>query len=373
MRKNRSRKEGARNASEGSMEKWQRSLGKSVTDIRFVAEKFGLDADKLGKVAAAFQFRVSPYYFSLIKEKGDPIYRQCIPDERELEGDEELMDDPLNEDKSSPVPNIVHRYPDRCLFLVSNQCAMYCRFCTRKRKFGGHGSIDPTRLEPGFKYIEEHAEIRDVLISGGDPLLLPDERIEAILKRLRAIRHVEIIRIGTRACCTFPERITAKLCRMLRKYHPLFVNTHFNHPDELTPQSTAALGRLADAGIPLGCQTVLLKGVNDDPAVMKRLMQKLLMARVRPYYIFQTDLVFGTEHFRTSIAAGLRIMDALRGWTTGMAVPQYVIDLPCGGGKVPLVPEYLEKRDGDKLVFRNYRGDSFNYPDIPDSGKTPSK
>jgi lysine 2,3-aminomutase len=346
------------------MEKWQKSLQKSISDVGYIAKRFGLDEAKLREVTKAFQFRISPHYFSLIKEKGDPIYKQCIPDEKELSGSEHLVEDPLGEEKSSPVPNIVHRYPDRCLFLVSNQCAMYCRFCTRKRKFGTHDCIDPTQLEPGFKYIEQHTEIRDVLVSGGDPLLLPDERIEAILKRLRAIKHVEILRIGTRTCCTLPERITPKLCRMLKKYHPLFINVHFNHPDELTPDAVKALGRLADAGIPLGCQTVLLKGVNDDPAVMKRLMQKLLMARVKPYYIFQTDLVFGTEHFRTPVSKGLEIMHALRGWTTGLAVPYYVIDAPGGAGKIPLLPEYITKHEGNKFTIRNYCGQMCEYPDI---------
>ncbi len=349
------------------MERWKQSLAKSIYRVEDLPDGLGADQKQCAEVALTFPFRVTPYYLSLIRKSGDPIFRQCVPDAAELSGNESLMADPLNEDASSPVPNLVHRYPDRCLFLVSDRCAMYCRFCTRKRKFGNGAKIDPDNLEPGFRYIEKHREIRDVLLSGGDPFLLDDDRIEEILKRLRPISHVEIIRIGTRTPCVLPERITPGLVRMLKRYHPLFVNVHFNHPDELTSQAVKALGRLADAGIPLGSQTVLLKGVNDTPEVMKRLMRKLLAARVRPYYIFQTDLVYGTEHFRTSVAAGLKIMESLRGWTSGLAVPQYVIDLPHGGGKIPLVPEYLEQKDGDKLFFRNFAGERYEYPDISDS------
>ncbi len=346
------------------MEKWQQSLRKALCSVDSLAEKYHLPAERLREVASAFRFRVSQYYLSLIQEKDDPIWKQCIPDPKELEGCEDLMDDPLSEEKHSPVPCIVHRYPDRCLFLVSNQCAMYCRFCTRKRKFRTPMCIDRAHIDEGIEYIRSHAEIRDVLISGGDPFLLEDEKIEYILKNLRPIRHIEILRIGTRTPCVFPERITLKLTRMLKKYHPLFINVHFNHPRELTPQSVAALGRLADAGIPLGSQTVLLKGINDDPVVMKELMQKLLAARVRPYYIFQTDLVYGTEHFRTPVSKGIEIIKAIRGWTSGLAVPHFVIDLPSGGGKVALVPDPLVSRDGKKLKFRNYCGEVYDYPDL---------
>ncbi len=346
------------------MEKWQIQLHNAVNSPEELARRFQLAPEKLRRVAEAFRFRVTPYYLSLIQEQGDGIYRQCIPDEEELNGSPELMDDPLFEERFSPVPNVVHRYPDRCLFLVSDRCAMYCRFCTRKRKFRTPMCIDRAHIDEGLEYIRAHREIRDVLISGGDPFLLDDDRIEYILKNLRAIRHVEILRIGTRTPCVLPDRITLKLTRMLKKYHPLFINVHFNHPAEVTEQSTRALGRLADAGIQLGSQTVLLKGVNDNPEVMKKLMQKLLAARVRPYYIFQTDLVYGTEHFRTPVAAGLKIIDALRGWTSGLAVPQYVIDLPNGGGKVPLLPEYQVQKTGNVLTFRNFNGELFQYPDL---------
>lgn len=347
------------------MERWQKSLRNSVRDLHTLAEKFGLSEEKLREVVHTFPFLISPHYASLIRQKGDPIYRQCVPDEAELVGNEPLLEDPLAEEAHSPAPNIICRYPDRCLFLVSNACATYCRFCTRKRKFSTRNRIDPTHLEPGFRYIETHPEIRDVLISGGDPFLLEDERIEEILRRLRSISHVEILRIGTRTPCVLPERITLKLARMLKKYPPLYIHVHFNHPDEVTPEAVRALARLADAGIPLGSQTVLLKGVNDDPQIMLRLMHKLLAARVRPYYLFQCDLVHGTGHFRTPLAKGLEIMKAMHGWTSGMAVPHYAIDLPCGGGKIPLVPDYLESRTKNILHFRTYRGTPCAYPDLP--------
>ncbi len=346
------------------MEKWQLALRKAVDSADELAGRFHLSPERLRRVADVFRFRVTPYYLSLIREKGDAIYRQCVPDEQELNGSPELMDDPLSEEQYSPVPNIVHRYPDRCLFLVSNECAMYCRFCTRKRKFRTPMCVDRAHVDEGLAYIRSRPEIRDVLVSGGDPFLLEDDRIEYILKNLRAIPHVEIIRIGTRTPCVLPERITKKLVSVLKKYHPLYINVHFNHPDELTVQSVRALSRLADAGIPLGSQTVLLKGVNDNPETMKLLMQKLLAARVKPYYIFQTDLVFGTEHFRTPLSCGLEIVDRLRGWTTGMAVPQYVIDLPNGGGKVPILPEYQMEKKGNVRVFRNFCGERFEYPDL---------
>lgn len=358
------------------LEQWQRSLLRSGDALGRVARRFGLDEARLRRVAEAFRFRVSPYYLSLIREKDDPIYRQCIPDERELEDDPDLLRDPLGEKSHSIGPGVVERYPDRCMLYVCNECATYCRFCTRKRVF----STSPSDLEPGtrnvgrgtsdlgldaaFAAIEFHTEIRDVLVSGGDPFLLTDDRLEAILKRLRAIPHVEIIRVGTRTPCTLPERVTMRLVRMLKKYHPLYVNVHFNHPRELTPQSTRALARLADAGIPLGSQTVLLKGVNDDPETMKALMQGLLSARVRPYYLFHCDLVYGTSHFRVPVSKGLEIMRALRGFTSGMAVPHYVIDLPRGRGKVPLSPDYLVRRDGNRLLFRTYLGELCEFPDV---------
>lgn len=347
------------------METWQEILRKnSIRSLEALAQRFGPEhfpeLDRLKQAAENFEFRISPAMVDLIQSPDDPIWRQYVPTVQELEVVDGMVDS-LEEDRDSPVPNITHRYPDRALFLVSPVCASYCRFCTRRRKVGDPEKIPLSQFESAFAYLAEHTEIRDVILSGGDPLLLNDRRLEAILARLRAMPHIEIIRIGSRIPCHLPERITPELCEMLRKYHPLFINTHFNHPDELTPAAVKALGMLADAGIPLGCQTVLLKGVNDDPEVMKRLMQRLLVARVRPYYIYQCDQVAGAEHFRVPVEKGLEIMRALRGWTSGLAVPYYVIDAPGGGGKVPLLPDYVENLGDEEIELRNYRGQRYVY------------
>jgi len=347
------------------MATWQELLRKrSLTSLQQLAARFGPEhfpeIAKLQQAAENFEFRISPAMVDLIQAPGDPIWRQYVPTIQELEVHDGMVDS-LAEDEHSPVPNITHRYPDRALFLVSPVCATYCRFCTRRRKVGDPEKIPMSQLESAFQYLEQHTEIRDVIMSGGDPLLLSDRRIEDLCKRLRAIKHIEVIRIGSRIPCHLPERITPELCAILKKYHPLYINTHFNHPDELTPAAVQALGMLADAGIPLGCQTVLLKGVNDDPAVMKRLMQKLLAARVRPYYIYMCDQVAGAEHFRTTVEKGLEIIKALRGWTSGLAVPHFVIDAPGGGGKIPLLPEYVESINDDEVVLRNYAGQRFTY------------
>jgi lysine 2,3-aminomutase len=344
---------------------WQELLRKrSIASLEALAERFGPehvgDIERLKQAAENFEFRISPAMVDLIREPGDPIWRQYVPTVQELEIEDGIVDS-LAEDAHSPVPNITHRYPDRALFLVSPVCASYCRFCTRRRKVGDPEKIPMAQLESAFHYLEEHTEIRDVIMSGGDPLLLSDRRLDEICARLRGIPHLEIIRIGSRIPCHLPERITPELCAILKKYHPLYINTHFNHPDELTPAAVKALAMLADAGIPLGCQTVLLKGVNDDPAVMKVLMQKLLTARVRPYYIYQCDQVAGAEHFRTTVEKGLEIVRALRGWTSGLAVPHYVIDAPGGGGKIPLLPGYVEAMDDDQVVLRNYAGKTYVY------------
>lgn len=347
------------------MHTWQRLLKKSLTTAEDVADVFGLDLDSIRKVATRFRIRINPYYLSLIKSKGDPLYRQMVPDPLELVEDGCGVVDPLGEDGDSPVPGIVHRYPDRVLFLVSHECASYCRFCTRKRMVGEIAKMPPDFVEKGLTYIREHSDIRDVVVSGGDPLLLSDERLDYILAAIRAIPHVEIIRIGTRVPCVLPQRVTAALVRMLKKYHPLYMNVHFNHPDEITPVSSKALKRLADAGIPLGNQTVLLKGVNDDPLVMRRLMQKLVQCRVRPYYIYQADAVAGTAHFRTRVEKGLEIIrEGLRGWTSGLAVPHFVIDSPSGGGKVPLLPAYVETINDQEVVLRNYKGKRYVYRQV---------
>lgn len=325
-----------------------------------------MPAGSVERAAAGGRVRISPHFMSLIKSPGDPLFRQCVPDELELKDSGDLLDDPLDEDAHSPVECIVHRYPDHCLFLVSNECATYCRFCTRKRKFRNGHKPDKDELDQGFAYLKAHPEIRDVLISGGDPLLLDDSEIEYILNGVRQVKSVEIIRIGTRIPSMLPQRITRRLCRILKKYHPLYMNCHFNHPDEIDDETASALNRLADAGIPLGSQTVLLKGVNDDPAVMRELMQKLLRCRVRPYYMLQMDLIQGTSHFRTPLKKGVELIDSLRGWTSGLAVPHFIVDLPRGGGKVELVPDYIRKKDGSEILFRNYRGEIFSYPEIED-------
>ena len=347
------------------MESWQELLRKrSLASLDTLVARFGAEhvpnLERLRQAAHNFEFRISPAMVELIKSPGDPIWRQYVPDLQELEVHDGLVDS-LAEDAHSPVPNITHRYPDRALFLVSPVCASYCRFCTRRRKVGDPSKIPMSQLESGFRYLEEHPEIRDVILSGGDPLLLSDRRIEDILKRLRTIPHLEVVRIGSRVPCHLPERITPELCAILKKHHPLYINTHFNHPDELTPAAVHGLGMLADAGIPLGCQTVLLKGVNDDPAVMKTLMQRLLAARVRPYYIYMCDQVAGAEHFRTTVEKGLEIVSALRGWTSGLAVPHFVIDAPGGGGKIPLLPEYVVKLTDREVVLRNYAGKIYRY------------
>jgi lysine 2,3-aminomutase len=301
----------------------------------------------------------------LDREDADqPLRRTVIPSVGEFVRTEGEADDPLGEDGHSPVPGLVHRYPDRVLLLALDFCSTYCRYCTRSRVVG-HGEITPNeaRLEAAFDYLRRTPSVRDVLISGGDPLALSEDRLEWILTRLRQIPHIEFIRIGTKMPAVLPQRITPQLCRMLRRFHPLWMSVHFLHPDECTPEAAKACGRLADSGIPLGSQTVLLKGVNDEVEIMQRLVHKLLLMRVRPYYLYQCDPISGSSHFRTSVAKGLEIVQGLRGFTTGYAVPTYVIDAPGGGGKIPLQPETVIGRDGDYLLLRNFEGKTFRYPD----------
>lgn len=315
-------------------------------------------------VASRYPFRVSNYYAGLIKASGDAIWRQCMPDARELEDD--IQDaDPLAECLLSPVAGLIHRYPDRVVFLVSNRCPVYCRFCMRKRLVGGGGDLplDAGAIDNALDYIRSHHEIQDVILSGGDPLMLDDASLQLILSRLRSISHVKIIRIGSRIPVTFPERVTSELCSMLQQFQPLYINTHFNHPAEITSESAKACGMLADAGIPLGNQTVLLHGINDDVTVMRDLMLGLLEIRVRPYYIHQMDLIKGTAHFKTPVTKGLEIIRALRGHVSGMAVPHYVIDLPNGKGKVAILPDSVE-REGDLLFLTTYQGERVAYRDI---------
>jgi lysine 2,3-aminomutase len=292
------------------------------------------------------------------------MYQQVVTDIREIEEDFGV-DDPLNEEGDSPVPSVVHRYPDRALLMVTHQCPIYCRFCTRKR-FVGKVPIPREAVRLGIEYIRNHPEIRDVILSGGDPLMLKDRELEEVLKGLRSIPHLEIVRIGSRVPGTLPQRITKKLCRMLKKYHPLFMNIHFIHPREITPEVAVACGRLADAGIPLGSQTVLLKGINDDPEIMKELMVKLLSIRVKPYYIYQADLVRGAEHFRTPVEKGLEIIRAIQGHTSGMAVPHYVIDAPGGGGKIPVLPsDFVLEMNSKEVILQNYDNNIYRYPQVP--------
>ncbi len=310
---------------------------------------------------------ITPYYGALLDPDNayDPLRKTMIPITGEFVRTTGEADDPLAEDSHMPVPGLVHRYPDRVLFLVTNFCATYCRYCTRARMVGQTGEyhFNTDQYQQALDYIAAHPEIRDVLISGGDPLTMMDERLEWLLARLRDIPHVEFLRIGSKIPAVLPQRITPELCRMLRRYHPLWMSIHFMHPTELTPEVAQACGRLADAGIPLGSQTVLTRGVNDDVDTMKRLMHGLLRNRVRPYYIYQCDPITGSGHFRTSVQKGLEIIAGLRGHTTGYGVPTFVIDAPGGGGKIPLIPDPVVGRDGDFVILRNYEGGEFRYPD----------
>lgn len=312
---------------------------------------------------------ITPHFFNLIdgNDPDCPIRRQMLPSVQETETAPWEMGDPCGEDSHSPVPGLVHRYPDRVLFLVTDRCAAYCRYCTRSRLVSNALGYD---FRPNFKeqieYIRRTPAVRDVLLSGGDALLLSDSKLRQLLTELRSIPHVEFIRIGSRIPIFLPQRITPELCSMLKEFHPLFISVHANHPRELTTEVRDSLARLADAGIPLGNQSVLLKGVNDDASVMKALVQKLLMCRVRPLYIYQCDLINGSAHLRTSVRRGLEIMEQLRGHTTGYAVPQYVIDAPGGGGKVPVAPNYVLSHNADRVVIRNFEGKVFEYPEAPD-------
>lgn len=328
----------------------------SLLDISLSEEK----RRQLQETIQKFPFAITPYYLSLINTdqlENDPIFRQAVPSIRELEVSAADMADPLHEDKDSPVPGITHRYPDRVLFLVSNVCAMYCRHCTRKRRVGDIDNI-PSKavIRKGIDYIRSNPKIRDVLLSGGDPFLLSTRSLDWILTELRTIPHVEIIRIGTRTPVVLPYRITPELVRMLKRHHPIWINTHFNHPREVTSSSRRALQMLADAGIPLGNQTVLLAGVNDCPRIMRALVHKLVANRVRPYYLYQCDLSEGLTHFRTPVGKGIEIIESLIGHTSGMCVPTYVIDAPGGGGKIPVMPNYLISWSTNKVILRNYEG-----------------
>ena len=327
------------------------------------------DAERavLENPAGKLPVAITPYYMSLLapEDETQPLRRTVVPTAAELIQSPGESDDPLGEEHQSPVPGLVHRSPDRVLLLLSDFCSTYCRYCTRSRVVG-HGGISPgrSRLQAAIDYIRATPRVRDVLLSGGDPLTLGEDRLEWILSRLRQIPHVEIVRIGTKVPAVLPQRVTGNLVRMLRRYHPLWMSLHFTHPDECTPEAYRACGRLADAGIPLGSQTVLLKGVNDSVPVMTALMHHLMRMRVKPYYLYQCDPISGSEHFRTSIAKGLEIIRGLRGFTTGYAVPTYVVDAPGGGGKIPLMPNYAAGHDANgDMLLHNYEGGLYRYPD----------
>jgi lysine 2,3-aminomutase len=355
-----------------SLPEWKKILRKSVSSPEELSLLFGLEFDQMKEICEKYPAMINPYYLSLIKEKDDPIYKQSIPSMQELRdfcGEEDPLHEEPEHQVRKNVPGLVtHRYPDRVLFRVSNKCAMYCRFCTRKRKVGDL-SKQPTwaEIQKAIAYIKNHEEIRDVLFSGGDPLMLDDILLDKIIGSVYNIlkyRKNSMIRIGTRIPCVLPQRITPELCDVLKKYQPIYINTHFNHPSEITEQSRKACGMLADAGIPLGCQTVLLKGVNDNPETMKELMQGLVNMRVKPYYIYQADPVKGTNHFRTRVEKGLEIYESIRGHTSGLCVPSFVIDAPGGGGKIPILPDYLQGITDEGVLLKNYEGKLFFYPQV---------
>ena len=346
------------------MEEWQRILSETIHDIDTLSKFVKLDKKKLGKVSRMYSIGINPYYLSLIKKKGGPIWKQCIPDVLEVIHNAGRQD-PLLEERYTPIQGLVHRYPDRVLVLVSNMCAGYCRFCTRKRKVGLKDKVVKKEdFKKVLNYIKKRKFIRDVIISGGDPLLIQDDMIEYYLKELRKITHVEIIRIDSRTPCVLPQRITPKLCKMLKRYSPIYFNTHFNHFQEITNQSRKACIMLADAGVIMGNQTVLAAGINDDSRVLKRLFEELLTIRVRPYYLYLPDAVKGTYHFRVSIRKARRIMRELIGHTSGLAIPHLIIDLKHGGGKTPLLPNYIVKQKGKRYVFKNFEGKKFFYADV---------
>ena len=332
-----------------------------TSSVNTKLEALGGDLKEIEKVKRKYPMKITHYYLDLVQNKNDPIWKQCVPSADELK-DNLNVEDPLEEEGNTPVPYLVHKYPDRVLLLASSKCAMYCRFCTRKRKVGRISQIAMEDILRAINYIQEHKEVRDVVVSGGDPLMRTNRELEIILDRLRGIEHVEVIRIGTRMPCVNPQRITSRLVKIFSKYSPIYMNVHFNHPAEITPEAERALKLLADAGIPLGSQTVLLKGVNDDRNVMKELMLSLLRNRVRPYYIYQCDLVKGVEHFRTPVKTGMDVMKSLQGYTSGMAVPHFVIDGP--GGKVPVSPDYVKAITPDEVIVTNYLDQLFKYPGI---------
>ncbi len=356
------RKELFPNVSDAEWNDWKWQVKNRIETYEQLSQYFTFEpeeAEGIKKALAKFRMAITPYYLSLIdpNDPYDPIRRQAIPQGAECNIAPADLNDPLHEDEDSPAPGLTHRYPDRVLFLITDMCSMYCRHCTRRRFAGQKDDESPSeRIEKCLAYIEKTPQVRDVLLSGGDALMVSDKKLEYIIQRLRAIPHVEIVRIGSRTPVVCPQRITPELCDMLKKYHPIWLNTHFNHPNEFTPDAEAALARLANAGIPLGNQTVLLRGVNDCVHVMKKLMHELVRNRVRPYYIYQCDLSMGLEHFRTPVSKGIEIIENLRGHTSGYAVPTFVVDAPGGGGKTPVMPTYVISQSPQKVILRNFEG-----------------
>ncbi len=351
---------------------WKWQLANRVTTVEKLQSIVTLTEEEKKGVRdclKSLRMAITPYYASLMDpdDPACPVRKQAIPTAMELIHTSYDLEDPLYEEIDSPVPGITHRYPDRVLFLVTDQCSMYCRHCTRRRLAGKTDRVLPRKdIDRALNYIRSNPNIRDVLVSGGDSLCISDETVEYILGSLRSIKHVEIIRMGTRTPVVLPQRITADLCRVIKRYHPVWINTHFNHPREITDEASKACNMLSDAGVPLGNQTVLLRGVNDCPNIMKRLFQKLLKIRVRPYYLYQCDLAEGIEHFRTPVARGIEIMELLRGHTTGLAVPTYVIDAPGGGGKIPVGPQYVVSQSTNRIILRNYEGVICSYREPDD-------
>ncbi len=350
--------------------RWQvRNRIETLEELKKYVNLTPEEEEGVAKSLKTLRMAITPYYLSLIDLNNpyDPVRRQCVPTVNELHQAAADLLDPLHEDSDSPVPGLTHRYPDRVLLLVTDMCSMYCRHCTRRR-FAGQtdAAMADDNIEKGIEYIAKTPQVRDVLLSGGDALMISDERLEYIIKRLREIPHVEIVRIGSRTPVVCPQRITPELVNMLKKYHPIWLNTHFNHPQEITEESAAACARLADAGIPLGNQTVLLRGVNDCTYVMKELMHGLVKMRVRPYYIYQCDLSMGLEHFRTPVSKGIEIIENLRGHTSGYCVPTFVVDAPGGGGKTPVMPNYVLSQSPSRVVLRNYEGVITTYTEPTD-------
>ena len=353
---------------------WQvRNRMETVEDLKKHISITPEEEEGICRCLQSLRMAITPYYLSLIDldDPYDPVRRQAIPTAQELRRADTDLVDPLHEDANSPVKGLTHRYPDRVLLLITDQCSMYCRHCTRRRFAGQNdGSVPTDQIDKCIEYIRDHSEVRDVLISGGDPFVMSDNRLEYIIKKLTDIPHVEIVRIGSRAPVVIPQRITAELCDMLRKYHPIWINTHFNHPNEITEESVRACRMLADAGIPLGNQSVLLAGINDCVHVMKNLVQKMAQIRVRPYYIYQCDLSVGLEHFRTPVSKGIEIIEALRGHTSGFCVPTFVVDAPGGGGKTPVMPDYIISQTPNKIVLRNFEGVITTYSEPPNYTET---